>query len=199
MNGLTVRVVKVGGSLFELPNVSERLDIWLRKQSDAHHVLITGGGKLVDQVRQWHSINPWDEEQAHWLCIELMSVTARLLQLRIPQTPIINDVEQLRRRFTEPGCSIFDSFSWLRHGEPTASGQPLPASWDVTSDSIAARLATVLRANELVLLKSTSPSDQANLHQLAEAGFLDAAFPVFAADIPAIRFVNLRDDSMLAD
>ena len=46
--------------------------------------------------------------------------------------------------------------SFLRREEPVLPGVRLPIGWHVTSDSIAARLAEVCQAQELVLLKSTS-------------------------------------------
>ena len=69
-------------------------------------------------------------------------------------------------------------------------GAVLPASWDVTSDSIAARVAQVLKASELVLLKSVdAPSRDAD--ELAKLAIVDKFFPEIAGSI-AWRIVNLR-------
>lgn len=65
---------------------------------------------------------------------------------------------------------------------------PLAATWEVSSDSIAARLAVVVAAEELVLLKSALPADVRNL-----GDFVDAAFDQTSRDVNVIRFVNLRD------
>ena len=65
---------------------------------------------------------------------------------------------------------------------------PLAATWEVSSDSIAARLAVVVGAEELVLLKSALPADVRNL-----GDFVDAAFDETSRDLKVIRLVNLRD------
>jgi hypothetical protein len=74
------------------------------------------------------------------------------------------------------------------------SARPLPASWNVTTDSIAARAAVLLRADELVLLKSTLPSRKIPLRELSDTGYLDSHFPVCAKSVAYIRVVNLRND-----
>ena len=84
-----------------------------------------------------------------------------------------------------------DPVAWLAEREPRAGGQPLPLGWHVTSDSIAARLAEALGAEELVLLKSGLPTtgDPTNW---AQESFVDGYFSIAAAGLPAIRVVNLR-------
>ena len=62
-----------------------------------------------------------------------------------------------------------------------------------TSDSIAARLAEVLGADEVVLLKSQDPPSQASLAELAASGYVDAWFPEAAAGL-SVRLVNLRSE-----
>ena len=70
-------------------------------------------------------------------------------------------------------------------------------SWDVTSDSIAARIADLLGSDELVLLKSSLPEPQvATLDEAAAAGFVDRCFPCYAAKLPLVRLVNLRDEDL---
>jgi aspartokinase-like uncharacterized kinase len=83
----------------------------------------------------------------------------------------------------------------LRHGEPRLPGTRLPANWDVTSDSIAARLAVALRAEELVLLKSTLPDAHLEVEELSQSGLVDTMFPRLCGELPAVRIVNLRADS----
>jgi len=81
--------------------------------------------------------------------------------------------------------------SFLRDEELQVGANPLPHTWDVTSDSIAARLAVTLRARELVLLKSSLPGDK-SLEAAARSGYLDAYFPRAALGVPKIRCVDLR-------
>ena len=68
----------------------------------------------------------------------------------------------------------------------------------MTSDSIAARLAQVVGARELVLLKSTLPlsaSSRLSIAQAVACRLVDDHFPIAASSIQRVRVVNLRDSS----
>lgn len=189
-----VRVVKVGGSLLDLPGLEVRLQSWLDGQPAAHHVLVVGGGKLVDTVRRWNTQFPLDEETAHWICVDLMSVNSRLLQSRMPGLSLTDDVLMLKSRLEISGATFFDASSWLREYEPHLPGQTLPASWGVTSDTITGRLAVGLQASELVLLKSRLPDGNTGLSipELVATGMVDSAFGAFVEELPKVRVVNMR-------
>lgn len=193
LNRPSVRVVKVGGSLFDLPDLPARVRAWLADEPPSHCVLIAGGGMLVEQVRQWHAQSPLDEVAAHWVCVDLMRVTARLLQAWLPEFQVTGQYNELRERLGQSGTTIFCVAEWLRRTEPSLSGIRLPSHWDVTSDAIAGRLAATLGADELVLLKSELPkSDEDDLPSLAAAGFIDQMLPRLAQELPPLRLVNLR-------
>lgn len=193
MSCTPIRVVKVGGSLFDLPDLADRLRSWLAAQSPAHHVLITGGGALVEQIRQWHAIHPISEVAAHWMCVDLMTATAHMLHDYLPEIPLIEDDRLLCQRVGERSCTIFGPANWLRHSEPQLPGKKLPANWEVTSDSIAARLAITLLANELVLLKSASPIPMANVQQLTSSGYLDPMFSELLPELSRTYLINFRE------
>ena len=133
------------------------------------------------------------EETCHWLCIDALSVTARIVAAVMPDFPLISSFADLKSaKMTQPsGAFIFDPRELLAHHEGRLPDYPLPHNWTVTSDSIAARIAQCLRADELVLLKSV---DQPNgsLIDLAALGYVDRYFPIAAAKLPPPRFVNLR-------
>ncbi len=176
-----MRVVKVGGSLLDLPDLATRLEAWLTQQPIACNVLLMGGGILCDAVREWDSRFQLGEVASHWLCIDLLDTTAKLLGQLLPHARIVTDRRALPR---EPGTCIFSPGTFLRHEEPRLPGTRLPPSWQVTADSIAARLAEVIGAEELVLLKSTESS---------ETEFVDSHFSIASRNIAAVRFVNLRE------
>ncbi|MCA9230197.1 MAG: hypothetical protein KDA57_06075 [Planctomycetales bacterium] len=194
MNRSVIRVVKVGGSLLDLADLADRIRRWLAVQTPAHHVLLVGGGPLVEQIRHWHASRPLSEIAAHWMCIDAMTVTAHMLHDRLPEIALIEDDRLLCQRVGERNCTIFGPAQWLRHGEPWIRGTRLPTSWDVTSDAIAGRLAIVLAADELVLLKSALPveSSTTELTALADAGYVDRMLPRLAGELPPYRLVNLR-------
>jgi aspartokinase-like uncharacterized kinase len=186
---LGVRVIKVGGSLLDWPGLASNFRRWLAMQPTAGDALIVGGGGLVDKLReldQSHSLPP---AAAHWLAVRCMSLTAAIVAQLLPEATLVNSLEQLRT--TEPdGPQVFDAERFLRqeHGSPDA----LPESWEVTSDSIAARVAKVLQARELVLLKSSLPAGPASRESLARLGYVDRYFPRASRGL-IVRAIDLRN------
>ena len=90
-----LRIVKVGGSLFDLPDLASRLRQWLAAQGPATSVLVAGGGALADEVRHWHEWHGLSEEDSHWLCVDLLDVTAGLLHALLPDTGFCSNAAQL--------------------------------------------------------------------------------------------------------
>jgi aspartokinase-like uncharacterized kinase len=189
-----IRVVKVGGSLFDLPDLGERLRDWLSRQRPAHNVLIAGGGPLVEQVRAWHADEPIEDAAAHWMCVDLLTVTAHMLHAWMPEIPLVEDDCLLCQRVGEPGATIFGPAPWMRHSEPGLPGTWLPSNWETTSDSIAGRLAAALLADEFVLMKSALPRRKTSreLSALAAVGYIDSVLAQMAPELPPTRLVNLR-------
>jgi len=191
MNGLPIRVVKAGGSLFGFTRFAAAFHRWLAQQSPAVNVLIAGGGKLADAIREADSAWGLGEEAAHWLCVEVLGVSARLLATRLPACGWETDWNRLLPRLDasegrQP--TIFSPVQFLREIEATLPPRPLPHTWGVTSDSIAARIAQVLKASELVLLKSADPPEQAT----GQPPYVDDYFVTAAYSLKRVRFVNLR-------
>ncbi|MGH7155457.1 MAG: hypothetical protein ACREF3_16135, partial [Acetobacteraceae bacterium] len=55
----------------------------------------------------------------------------------------------------------------------------IPASWNVTSDSLSLWLARTIRAKRVLLIKHVTPAHAATARDLVTEGVLDAAFPDF--------------------
>ena len=142
-----IRVIKVGGSLLTWDALPQKLTGWLAEQPPALNVMIAGGGPWADLLRDSAKRFGLSEPSAHAMCVRAMSVTATLLS-DLVDCECERSFDGLRQRVGN-GVLVFDCQTWLLAGE----AQDLPKSWDVTSDSIAARLAMDLNA-ELVLLKS---------------------------------------------
>lgn len=180
------RVVKVGGSLLTWSQLPQQLDGWLKSESPMTSVLIAGGGPWAELLRQTASRFDLAEAAAHDMCIQAMSVTASLLA-DLLSCPCATSLAELSR-IADCDRVVLDVHNWLA-GERS---RDLPKSWDVTSDSIAARLASELNAVELVLLKSRSAPGR-ELSSLADAGYVDRYFSNAAANLSRIRYVNLRE------
>lgn len=184
------RVVKVGGSLFDLPDLGKQIRAWLKKEKPGISVFIAGGGELVEAIRRIDTVQPLSEECAHYLCLDAMDIMAKLLHHLLPKSSLCTSLNQVREEKAE--LMIFQLSMWLQFVEPSCyPGTKLPESWDVTSDSIAARLAICTGADELVLLKSADPPSR-DLQELSDVGYVDNFFPKLAAELPPWRCVNLR-------
>ncbi|MFP6671619.1 MAG: hypothetical protein VB857_09420 [Pirellulaceae bacterium] len=48
-----IRVVKIGGSLFDYSDLAAAWNQWLSRESKMMTVIIAGGGPYADLVRQW--------------------------------------------------------------------------------------------------------------------------------------------------
>jgi aspartokinase-like uncharacterized kinase len=181
-----LRVIKLGGSLLDWPELPSAFRTWLAAQPAAVNVLIVGGGAIVDGLRHLDQVHRLPPETSHWLAIDAMGLTARLARELLPEARLATGSELFYR---PPGSlTIFDVQTFLRDDQSQADA--LPIGWDVTSDSIAAYVAQRFEASELVLLKSC-PSPSGELSELARKGVVDPAFPRIAAGLN-VRLVNLR-------
>jgi aspartokinase-like uncharacterized kinase len=198
MSRCRICVAKIGGSLLSTMDLQPRLRKWLRRematQPDTHYLLIAGGGKLVDSVRDIDRASEITSEVAHWICVDLMDITARLLGAILPEVTVVERFQQVEERVDDPGVTIFCPSQFLRQIEPQERGTPLAADWSVTSDAIAGRLAVVLAADEVVLVKSVAPPAtqmetlQQRLAGLAALGYVDLFLPKLAPDLVSLRF-----------
>lgn len=185
-------VVKVGGSLLDWPELPHCLTEWLRHRPAGLHLLVAGGGALCDAIRHWDSMVHLGEERAHWLCIDALSISAQFLSQLLGDLPIVDSLEKARRQHQQKVTTVvFDPRLFLRIAELELPGPRLPHTWDATTDSIAARLASCLAADELVLVKSCDPP-ALDVASLCEAGYVDPFFVVACRNVRQVACVNLR-------
>jgi aspartokinase-like uncharacterized kinase len=180
---MTRRIVaKVGGSLFDLPDLRERLQRWMASVSPAAVLFLPGGGDLADAIRTLHHTHRLPEETSHWLAIRTMSVNAHFLGALLG-LPVVSSGEEWT------GNVVLDALPFFTADE----GRPgsLPHSWKVTSDSLAARVAQFAGA-ELALLKSAEKPESDDWEKMAQADFVDRYFPPMACRVPRVTCVNLR-------
>ncbi|HJJ34386.1 MAG: uridylate kinase [Methanocorpusculum sp.] len=127
-------VVKFGGSLMD------KAGEILAEIPDGPILIVPGGGIFADFVRAQGA----DDETSHWKAIDAMEIFGRFLstfgypvtrELTIPKEPSI----LLPKRLLE-------------------KADPLPHTWDVTSDSIAAWIAG-LTGSRLLVIKSTDSGE----------------------------------------
>jgi aspartokinase-like uncharacterized kinase len=190
-------VAKVGGSLLDLPDLRPRLLTWLRQRDQQPVMLVAGGGDWADAVRRAQRVHSLSDEVCHYLAIEAMRTTARLLLAVVPDARWAANLpeslpETSRALRPAPLRWVLDPVTFVHDDARHAGARALPACWDVTSDSIAARVAQRLQG-ELVLLKSTLPRGATAAAAAAE-GYVDAYFPRASAGL-AVQCVDLRSDA----
>ncbi len=187
-------VVKVGGSLFDLPDLGERLDRWLETLSTAEVVLVPGGGAAADVVRDLDRCHRLGEERSHWLALRALTLNAHFLAAVVPAAVVIQDLADAPAMWRELRRPILDLLPFALADERRPDH--LPHSWSVTSDSLAARVAVVVGARQLILLKSVSFPARPDWHEAAKRGRVDAHFARLTdacAELLEIRAVNLRE------
>jgi aspartokinase-like uncharacterized kinase len=184
-------VVKVGGSLLDWPPFPDRLAAYCATRRDDRVVVIVGGGKAADLVRELDRVHGLGDDRAHRLALHALDLTARIVAAIVPNSEIIDQPETLAL-----------ALAWQRGRVPVLvprtfldliTTDPLRASWDVTTDSIAARIAVHLNAIELALLKSTPVPPGTDRAAAARLGLVDPAFPAVSAPIERVTYLNFRD------
>ena len=186
-------VIKVGGSLLDLPALPSRLLAYLAGRSGERQVLVVGGGGAADWVRDLDRVHGLGEETAHALAMRALDLTAYALAAAVPGLDVVDHPRDLGACWAAGRTPIFCPRRLLDEDDRVAP-DPLPHSWDVTSDSIAARVARCLRARELVLLKSVSLPTGVDLAEAARLGLVDPAFPAVVSGL-VVTLVNLRAGS----
>ncbi len=92
-------VIKVGGSLFDWPDLSDRLGTFLGVHFPTSRIerpmLIAGGGPAADVVREFDRIHRLDDETAHHLALHAMDLSARLLSAVVPGVALIDSLESI--------------------------------------------------------------------------------------------------------
>jgi hypothetical protein len=175
-------VIKVGGSLLTWPELPARFAVFLTSGpgrdlcASKDIVLLAGGGPAADVVRSIDQIHGLGDLRAHRLAIAALDLTAKLLAAIVPGSAVVHRPEALRSIWNLGKLPILSPDRFLEDHDDRGL-DPLPASWDVTSDTIAARIAVHLDASRLILLKSRALPRGTRLSNAASLGLVDPMFP----------------------
>src|SRR6185312_432391 len=86
-------VVKVGGSLFDLPDLGPRLCDWLQRHAPREVLLVPGGGPAAELVRTLDRTHGLGEESSHWLALRALAINAALLAALVPGSCVIDGLD----------------------------------------------------------------------------------------------------------
>jgi aspartokinase-like uncharacterized kinase len=171
-------VLKLGGSLLTLPNWPDRIadlvdDV---RRTTPRLIVVVGGGPPVDGLRAIDAAAPQSAELMDRLAIESLRLSATLVaaSLSLPRSRAPGRAA--------PAC-VLDAAGWLSGAGRRHS---LPVGWQVTSDSIAAAVATANRADLLLAKRVPPPGPASDLESLAAAGWVDEHFPTAARGLGGI-------------
>jgi 5-(aminomethyl)-3-furanmethanol phosphate kinase len=166
-------VIKIGGSLADIPRLGCHLRSWLALSQLEKVVFVCGGGAAADMVRQADSLDRLGEERCHWLALRCLAFTAHLLASRLGHAKVIAEIGDRESVWHEGMLPVLDLHAFALADE--ARPDHLPHLWSVTSDSLAARAALVSGIPSLILVKSRSVAT--DWIDAARAGAVDGAFP----------------------
>lgn len=174
-------IVKLGGSLAG----SAELSAWIAAldRYPAPLLIVPGGGVFADTVRAAQKTLAFDDTAAHHMALVAMQQYGIALAALWPRLTGVATPAAIRRalRLKQVPC-------W--NPVPMALAAPLPQSWDVTSDTLAAWLAGTLKAAQLLLIKSCDPQASfETVTDLAAVELVDPLFPHYAAASGTMVFV----------
>lgn len=180
--------IKLGGSLLDLTDLAERLD-QLRPDWGERPLLVVGGGSAADLVRDWDRRHQLGETRSHWLALDALELTSRLLVHLWPITQIasvaaIDACWQLKR------IPVIQARDWFELAALNSIPSP-PQNWDTTTDTIAAWIASLSRSESLWLLKSVDrPNSWA---EATQRSLVDPNFTSWLSANVSVQWINLRE------
>jgi|SRR5688572_7207884 len=141
-------IIKVGGGLLASVGDLDHALTAVAALGQRHHTLIVpGGGPFADEVRRVDAALGLSDDAAHWMAVLAMDQYAHLLAARVPGGVVVNTALDARTQSGLGRVPVIAPSRWLQDSDP------LPHTWDITSDSIAAWIAAQAGAEALVLIK----------------------------------------------
>lgn len=167
-----MQVIKLGGSLSKSQALRDCLEQIARNSKDKI-IIVPGGGDFADQVRLAQQQWQFNDVIAHEMAILAMQQMALIFKGLQPDFILSHTVAEIKQQNQTMPIIWSPNINELNQAK-------IAASWEITSDSLAAWLATQLGAAELILVKAASIASN-NLAQLSQQGIIDSAFVRFAA------------------
>ena len=162
-----MKVIKLGGSLLETGQMFGCLKRIV--ESTEQTIVVCGGGDFANQVRKAQKKWYFDDIAAHEMAILAMqqvAVMCQNLQSEFVIALLITEIKNQRHIIWSPNIDELNAAE-------------IPATWDITSDSLAAWLAIKLNADELIVVKSCYIDTELTMDELREQCVVDSTFDEF--------------------
>ena len=181
-------IVKLGGSLSKSDTLINCIDKINKKYAHKSVVIVPGGGAFADQVRLAQQRWQFNDTTAHKMAILAMQQMALLIQGLNSHFSIAHSLCELPKQLLKHPVVVWSP------DIIELDNAAIPASWDISSDSLAAWLANTLSAKELILVKSALIDNSLNLKQLAELNIIDQGFCTFVEQATFnVKIINHQD------
>lgn len=161
-------VVKLGGSLYNTPELKTWLNVLDKYSKLQPIVIVPGGGPFANQVRDSQQLHQFDDSHAHHMAILAMAQFGLLIKGITPHCQLLN--------FPAGKPVIPKGLSVWSPNESLLSQPEIMHSWAITSDSLASWLANKLDAEQLILVKQNHVSSNRSVIELSKMGVVDAGF-----------------------
>ena len=172
MDAAHVTVVKLGGSYAH----AAELKPWLAAivACAGRAVLVPGGGPFADAVREAQARMGFDDRAAHHMALTAMDQYGCALAGLGHNLARAASVAAIQAALDEGQVPIWSPAAMV------LAADAIPASWDVTADSLAAWLTGQIAAPRLLLVKRIRPAGAClRATDLVAQGLVDAVFPEF--------------------
>ena len=132
-------LVKIGGSLFpkHAINLANSLE-------NTKSIIITGGGEFANLIREYDSKYKFSDDVSHKTAIESMGILSELLNDKVESCKLaydLNECDEILKNGFTPILIVSEILS---------KNNPFESSWNITSDSISAYFANLLKAKLLI-------------------------------------------------
>ena len=107
-------------------------------------LFVIGGGEFANLIRKYDEEIEFSEDVTHETAIDAMDILAKLLNDKLAFTDICYTIEEAI------GISDLKKIPIMVCSDILKENEPFAHSWDVTSDSIAAYIASLLNAKLLI-------------------------------------------------
>ena len=141
-------VVKLGGgTLADATQFNEVVQAIFVGACEHRILVVPGGGPFADAVRGVDRRFGLSDDTAHWMAVLAMAQLAHLVAQFLDSGEVVCSPREIADAIANRHVPVLAPSQWLQEADP------LPHSWDVTSDSIAAWVAGRVGARRVVLVK----------------------------------------------